>query len=128
MSKARVDAYQVLKQLRSGMTPITIAREQGVSRQAINLWRRRFVEEGLLVEPKKGRPKLPLLERINQKLLNKLGEMEYHNAHLEKVIARQNRELMELKRQEQLAKMKKKRESSTNTMRPTVAKRVEATS
>jgi len=56
MRKRSVDAYKVLEQLRNGMTASAIAEEQGVTRQAINVWRQKFIEQGILEKPKLGRP------------------------------------------------------------------------
>ena len=57
MRKRSVDAYRVLEELRKGMTASAIAEEQGVSRQAINIWRKKFIQQGILEKPMRGRPK-----------------------------------------------------------------------
>ena len=91
MRKRSVDAYKVLEQLRKGLTASAIAKEQGVTRQAINVWRKKFIEQGILEKPKRGRPLRGIadissnqveglisrqFERLSTKLTERISELE----------------------------------------------------
>jgi hypothetical protein len=54
--KAIVDRDTVLQLLREGKTSQTIASQYGVSRQAIDLYRKQFVNSGLLPETRPAKP------------------------------------------------------------------------
>jgi len=91
LRKRSVDAYRILEQLRQGMNASEIAKEQGVTRQAVNIWRKKFIEQGFLEKPRRGRPERVIegtssprlkdfinrkLEKLDVKLLQRISEME----------------------------------------------------
>ena len=95
MANTKINAFQVLEQLRKGITASAIAKQQGVSRQAINMWRQKFIEQGLLDTPKRGRPKSVIndttevsgivekhLEKMKVELLQRISVVEAENVEL----------------------------------------------
>lgn len=98
MRKRTVDVYKVLEQLRKGLTAPAIAEEQGVTRQAINVWRKKFIEQGILEKPQRGRPKrgtesitsvkveglvTQQFEKLSIKLMQRISELEEKNEELQ---------------------------------------------
>lgn len=76
MAKAKVDAYRVLLQLRAGIDATTVAKLHGVSRQAIDLWRKRFVKQGLLAKAKRGRPRVDMEVDYIRRRIDEMDEYE----------------------------------------------------
>lgn len=98
MRKRSVDAYKVLEQLRKCLTASVIAEEQGVTRQAINVWRKKFIEQGILEKPKRGRPHRGIagvsntkveglisrqFEKLSVQLHQRISELEAKNEEIQ---------------------------------------------
>ena len=80
------------------MTAPEIAEEQGVTRQAINVWRKKFIEQGILEKPQRGRPYRGIagisgtkvdglisrqFEKLSVELMQRISELEGKNEELQ---------------------------------------------